>query len=165
MISIVIPLYNKELSITNTLRSVFAQTFQKFEVLIVNDGSTDRSMELMRKFDVGRITFFNQVITGVSRARNHGISEARFQWVAFLDGDDVWKENHLERIVSMMELFPGELIYATSFKFSDRDLQINSNRKSSVYKIDNYFASPHNLLWTSIVVVNKECFFKVGGFN
>lgn len=96
MFSVIIPLYNKEKSIFNTLNSVLDQTFFDFEIVIVNDGSTDKSLEVVQQFTDPRIKIVNKTNDGVSSARNRGIEEASNEWIAFLDGDDLWKENHLE---------------------------------------------------------------------
>src|SRR5690554_7052561 len=96
MFSVVIPLYNKELSINNTIQSVLNQTFQDYEIVVVNDGSTDKSLEVVKQINDFRIRIINKLNGGVSSARNRGIEESKFDWIAFLDGDDLWMENHLE---------------------------------------------------------------------
>src|SRR5690554_4399870 len=96
MFSIVIPLYNKEQSVNNTLQSVLNQTFTEFEVVIVNDGSTDNSVEKVEAFNDPRIRLIHQANAGVSAARNKGIKEANYEWIAFLDADDLWMEDKLE---------------------------------------------------------------------
>ena len=83
MISIVIPLYNKEQQIGKTLESVFAQSFQDYEVVIVNDGSTDKSVEIVEGMADKRIRLINQKNSGVSAARNKGIQESRGEYIAF----------------------------------------------------------------------------------
>ena len=93
MFSVVIPLYNKELSIINTIQSVLDQTFQNFEIVVVNDGSTDRSVEMVEQFNDPRIRIINKSNGGVSSARNRGIQEAKYELVAFLDADDFWEQN------------------------------------------------------------------------
>src|SRR5690606_27197086 len=95
MFSIVIPLYNKELSVGNTIHSVLNKRFQDFEVLLVNDGSTDNSANAVEKINDARIRLITQTNLGVSAARNRGITEAKFEWIAFLVSDDLWLENHL----------------------------------------------------------------------
>jgi len=91
MFSVVIPLYNKERSVKNTIESVLNQTFQDFEVIVVNDGSTDNSLEVVKSFNDERIRIINQKNSGVSSARNRGIKEAKYEWIAFLDADDLWE--------------------------------------------------------------------------
>lgn len=167
MFSVVIPLYNKELSIQNTIQSVLEQTYQEFEIIVVDDGSTDNSAERVREISDSRVKLVQQKNQGVSAARNKGIQEARHEWIALLDGDDLWKHNHLEEILRMMHEFPDEKVYVTSFKYSNNQAMYEHNRPSSIFKIKNYFkeALKEKLVWTSIVVINKECFDKVGMFN
>ena len=96
MISIVIPLYNKAHTIVHTLNSVFRQTYQDFEVVIVDDGSTDGGADVVRQhFADDRIRIFRQENQGVSVARNNGIEYARAEYVALLDGDDEWHPEYL----------------------------------------------------------------------
>lgn len=97
MFSVIIPLYNKESQIKKTLESVLNQTFKDFEIVIVNDGSIDKSIEVVESFDDNRIRIINQNNSGVSQARNRGIIEANRKWIAFLDADDLWKPNKLEK--------------------------------------------------------------------
>lgn len=117
MISVVIPLYNKEKSIITTLKSVLAQTYTDWELIIVDDGSTDRSADIVREFfSTLRIEDFKfQIISqknaGVSAARNTGILAAKGEYVAFLDGDDLWGKNFLKELVRLMEDYPGKSIY------------------------------------------------------
>ena len=109
MISVVIPLYNKEKSIEQTLNSVLAQTYTDFECIIVNDGSTDKSPCLVEKWLSVRneeqdthFCLINKENGGVSSARNRGIEAARGDIVAFLDGDDLWESNKLEKQIQFM---------------------------------------------------------------
>lgn len=167
MISVVIPLYNKELSIKSTIQSVLHQTYRDFEIIVVNDGSTDNSSSIVDSINDDRIRIINQTNQGVSAARNRGITEAQFEWVAFLDGDDLWKENHLEEVNKMMTVFPDEKVYATSFEYSDARKMFRHTRKKSIFKINNYFkeALKESLVCTDIVVINKICFDCVGCFD
>ncbi|WP_218689534.1 glycosyltransferase family 2 protein [Psychrobacter sp. BF1] len=167
MFSIVIPLYNKELSITNTINSVLRQTYQKFEIIIVNDGSTDASVKAVESIKDDRIILIHKHNEGVSSARNSGIYEARYEWIALLDGDDLWEPNHLEEIIKMMKIFPKHSVYATSFKCSDKRKMFKHIRKNSIFEIQNYYveALSEYIMWTSIVVIKKECLSIVGGFN
>ena len=114
MISIVIPLYNKEQTIVNTLNSVFKQTYSNFEIVIINDGSTDNSVKIINQnFDDARIRIINQKNAGVSAARNKGIEESRGEWISFLDGDDEWLPNYLEEVQKAIEKYPNNSIIIT----------------------------------------------------
>ena len=97
MISVIIPLYNKEPIIEKSLRSVLSQDYDNFEVVVVNDGSTDRSAEIVKSIDDPRIRLIEQENGGPSKARNTGVKNAKGEWIVFLDADD--------------ELLPGALKY------------------------------------------------------
>lgn len=98
MFSIIIPLFNKEDYITDTLNSVTCQTFSDFEVIVVNDSSTDNSLNIARKYEKADSRFKVYTIPngGVSKARNYGINKAKGEYVCFLDADDIWKDNYLD---------------------------------------------------------------------
>lgn len=105
--SVVIPLYNKAHTIVSTMATVINQIYKNFEVVIVDDGSTDNGAELVRShFDDPRIRIIHQENAGVSAARNRGIEEARGLWVAFLDGDDEWHPEYLSIMCCAIEKFP-----------------------------------------------------------
>lgn len=167
MLSIVIPLYNKELSVGNTIHSVLNQRFQDFEVLVVNDGSTDNSANAVEKINDARIRLITQTNLGVSAARNRGITEAKFEWIAFLDSDDLWLENHLEEVANMITAFPAEKFFTTSFIYSDDRKLFKHKRHSTIFKVENYFkeATKELLVWTGTAVIYKECFNSMGLYN
>src|SRR5690606_33358398 len=168
MFSVVIPLYNKELSVKNTIQSVLDQTFQEFEIVIVNDGSTDDSVTVVETFNDSRIRLIHQKNQGVSAARNRGIEEAKYEWICFLDADDLWKDNHLEEIVKMMKSYPDEKVFVTSFEYSSGRKMMGDPKQSEIYKINNFFTEYlkfKNLMWTSTVVIHNTCVQKSGMFN
>jgi len=167
MFSVVIPLYNKERSIQSTLRSVLNQTVQDFEVVVVNDGCTDASLAKVKEMNDPRIRIVDKPNGGVSSARNRGVQEAKYDWIALLDGDDLWKQNHLQEFLKMTELFPCEKVFATSFEFSDKSDTFRHPRKAAVSKIENYFkeAQREYLLCSSNVLLHKACFQTTGCFN
>lgn len=167
MFSVVVPLYNKELSIQNTINSVLNQTNQNFEIVVIDDGSTDNSAEKVRAIKDPRVRLIQQKNQGVSAARNRGIKESRYEWVALLDGDDLWEVHHLEEVTKMMKQYPNEKIYVTSFKYSDNREMFKHTRDKDIFLVKNYFqeAVLESLIWTSIIVINKECFQNIGCFN
>ena len=113
-ISVVIPLYNKEKSITKTLDSVLAQTYTDFEIIVVDDGSTDNSLNVVvRIMELYRdkIRVIHKENGGVSSARNRGSREAKGEYVAFLDGDDIWHPDFLQEMVRLIHDYPGAAIY------------------------------------------------------
>jgi|SRR5690554_6728650 len=165
MFSIVIPLYNKEQSVTNTLQSVLNQTFTEFEVVIINDGSTDRSVEVVEGFNDPRIRLIHQKNQGVSAARNKGIKEANYEWICFLDADDLWRENHLSTLRNMIETYPEYKAFCNSFIRSSEE--INQNNEIVFKVIDDYFKEGLKsfFFWTSVVCIHKTVFDVVGVFN
>ena len=106
LVSVIIPAYNKASTICSTVESVLKQTFQDFEIIVVDDGSMDDTKERAMAFG-NRIRFFQQERGGVSAARNRGIQEARGEFVAFLDGDDLWMPRKLELQLSCLEREKG----------------------------------------------------------
>jgi glycosyltransferase involved in cell wall biosynthesis len=97
-ISVVIPLFNKARSLPSTLATALRQTFADFEVLVIDDGSTDSGPEFVEQIADPRIRLIRQSNQGVSAARNRGIQAARGAWIAFLDADDLWRDHHLEEL-------------------------------------------------------------------
>ena len=94
--SVVIPVYNKEKEIRSTLETVLVQSFIDFEVVLVDDGSSDGSMEIVKGIKDSRIRLFSQKNQGVSAARNAGIRQAVGQYIALLDADDRWEPSYLK---------------------------------------------------------------------
>jgi glycosyltransferase involved in cell wall biosynthesis len=114
--SVVIPLYNKALHIERALRSVFDQTVQDFEIIVINDGSSDHGPGIVEKLRDERIRLIDQPNQGASSARNRGIEAAQHNFVAFLDADDEWLPDYLYNIRILIKNFPGCGVYATGYQ-------------------------------------------------
>ncbi len=125
--SIVIPLYNKDKSIANTIKSVLVQTFTAFEIIIINDGSTDAGLEVAKNIIDNRITLITTKNQGVSAARNLGIENSTGEVIAFLDADDYWYPNHLEQIFQLFKSFPNCGLYATNYEIFYNSKKIVTN--------------------------------------
>lgn len=114
--SVVIPLWNDAAHIERAIRSVLEQTVQPLEILIVDDGSTDNSADVVRQMESTPILrLICQPNAGVSAARNRGIAEAKGDYIAFLDSDDEWMSNHLEVIDHLIDKFPHCGLFGTSY--------------------------------------------------
>lgn len=113
--SVVIPMYNVENYIKATIFSVLGQTFKDYEVIVVNDGSSDSSAEIVSSIKDDRIILVNQYNEGVSSARNTGIRHANGEYIAWLDGDDIWHPQHLEMAYTALTQHPNIDWYASRY--------------------------------------------------
>lgn len=113
--SVVIPLFNKRRHIKKTIESVLGQTYSDYEIVVINDGSTDGSAEIAESIKDQRLRVINQENGGVSRARNIGIREARGVYICFLDADDLWHEDYLAEVYSAIKDDPARDFIATRF--------------------------------------------------
>lgn len=170
-ISIIIPLYNKEAYIKNTINNVLLQTYKNFELVIVNDGSQDQGPEIVQSFRDSRIKLINKANGGVSSARNVGIANAKYDYIAFLDADDEWLPNHLEVINSLIDQYGAKAdVFVTNFARKYPDGSIITNRKVDELKhgiITNYFkeALKKAVIHTSCVCISKKALNNVNGFD
>ncbi|EKC57918.1 glycosyl transferase, group 2 family protein [human gut metagenome] len=173
MISIVIPLYNKKDQVSNTIATVLAQTYQDFEVIIVNDGSTDDSVAEVEKVQDSRIRLIHQQNAGVSVARNRGIEASKGDLIAFLDADDEWNPGYLESQYQLFRKYPDCSVFACNYEFRDVEGKVTPTiiRKLSFAEEDgiltNYFevaSCSHPPLWTSAIMVKKNAIQAIGGF-
>lgn len=159
--SIIIPLYNKERMILRTLYSVLTQTYENFEIIIIDDGSTDKSVELIsKKCADDRIHLIRQKNSGVSSARNRGIESATGHYIAFLDADDEWMPYYLENVVMAIEKYPDAALYSTPG--FHRDLKTGCGLNALLRKYQNkieivdIFKCAKLCAQTSGVVLNKR---------
>jgi Glycosyltransferases, probably involved in cell wall biogenesis len=168
MFSVVIPLYNKENNIALTINSVLNQDFHDFEVLIVNDGSTDNSLSVVEKIADERVRVIDKSNGGVASARNMGIQAASYDWIAFLDGDDLWKPDYLSKMKKLINDFPEASFWGCQFIKQEKghDRIANSIHGKRGY-VNNFFQKQAEalLISSSSVIIRKDCFEKVGYFN
>lgn len=168
--SVIIPLYNKEKFIKNTLESVLNQTFEDFELLIVNDGSTDSSEAVVQSFSDKRIHYFHKTNEGVSAARNFGIERSNSQYIAFIDADDRWHPDFLEKMKLLVQSFPNYKVFACALKIETPNRTFSA-RYSFAHRgesqVVNYFEASmkQTVLSGSSVVFHCEVFQNVGLFD
>ncbi|NQY28604.1 MAG: glycosyltransferase family 2 protein [Flavobacteriaceae bacterium] len=115
--SVIIPLYNKEAHILDTLKSIFDQNFKDYEIIIVNDGSTDNSWEKIKDLENSKLKTFNNENQGVSQARNFAMKQAKGDYFTFLDADDIWGENHLQDLFKLTLDYPNCGLYCTNYTY------------------------------------------------
>lgn len=169
--SIVVPLYNKESSVGNSLRSVLSQTVTDFEIVVVDDGSTDRSCQVVEQLSDSRIRLVRKANGGVSSARNEGVRLARHELVAFLDADDSWAPDYLERMDALIDMSPTAALYGCAY------MEIHPDGSRIPAKIDlapghrgyldTFFDVNRNVCvyHPSGSIVRKDRFLELGGFD
>lgn len=129
LVSIIMPNYNSEKYIEATIKSVLAQTYQNWELLFVDDCSSDRSLEIAQSFEDERITIlFTDKNGGAALARNKAIEKARGKWIAFLDSDDLWMPEKLEKQITYMQ--NNDI----SFSYTDYEVIDENNKTVSIFK-------------------------------
>jgi glycosyltransferase involved in cell wall biosynthesis len=165
MVSVIIPTYNRAWIVKESILSVLAQTFQDYELIVVDDGSTDHTQAILDEFQ-DRIEVIHQKNSGVSAARNHGVDASKGKWIAFLDSDDLW--------------MPGKLAIQTKFFASNPDIRICQTeeiwiRNGCRINPKKYHKKPSGeiflpslslcLVSPSAVMMEKEFFTLMGGFD
>lgn len=171
--SVVIPLLNKGASVESALLSVVAQEFEDFEVIVVDDGSTDDGPEVVSRLRDCRIRLVRQKHSGVSVARNRGVAESRASHIAFLDADDLWEPTFLSAIFDLVSRHPDACLYATGYKIVGLG-RVHTVRCAADFRDDvqpevirHFFraawSGPFPVI-TSCVCVSKHALESIGGF-
>lgn len=168
--SVIIPVYNKEKFIENTIKSVLKQSFSDFELILVNDGSTDESVTKIESFSDSRITYYTKENGGASSARNFGLEKAKANYITFLDADDYWYPDFLQEMASSIEEFPNHKIFSAAIEVESDKVVFPSQysiKKSSEREIVDYFVASMKttIICTSCAVFEKSVFEKVGHFD
>ena len=177
-ISVIIPCYNAERYIVSAISSVFAQDWPNLEVVVVDDGSSDRSAELICA-SFPEVRLVQQLNQGIAVARNHGIACAQGDWIAFLDADDIWLPGKLQAQWDTLSAIPGTRMCHTAFEFWTSTepspepaflaaLQRRSGDRKRWLGVSGWIY-PQLLLdcavWTSTVLVHRSVFSEVGPFD
>lgn len=182
MFSIIIPLYNKAPYIRKALDSVFDQSFQNFEIIIVNDGSTDNSLEVLEDYLdelkqvdnvlLAKITVMDQINQGVSNTRNNAVKIAKNEYLAFLDADDWWERDFLSEMKQFIDQFPTAGLWASSYfvvKNKSRRLVrlgIDPDFEKGIINYYKVYAKTLEMpVWTGAVVMKKSVFDEENGFK
>ena len=171
--SVVITVYNKEDFVQATVESVLNQSVQDFEIIIVNDASTDDSANVIKNIDQAAINYIElPQNVGASAARNIGIKSAKGSFIALLDGDDIWDSYYLAEIVSLIHVFPQHHVFATAvFKeYIGKTTASNysfDNPNEDTFLDLNYFESSYknSLLTSSSAVIHKSVFNDIGFYD
>jgi len=166
MFSIIIPYYNKAEYIQRCIDSVLNQSYIDYEIIIINDGSTDEGLNFLSTINSNKIRLITQENKGVSEARNTGIKNAKKQFIAFLDADDCWHNNYLESMKYIIDNEKNVKIIGSNYS-RESDFLINNYNKINYFKFDDYFKiAIKNTFFTSSSTIIESSFFEVNnGFN
>lgn len=170
MFTVVIPLYNKENSIRETLKSVLNQKFSDFEIIVVNDGSTDSSRANAAEIDDDRIKIIDQPNNGISHARNRAIRQSSFHYIAMIDADDLWEPEYLEEQYKMIMDFPEAGMWGTawdSYSNSKRHPRDHGIKQGFRGYVASYFTMDKrgHLFIPSATVLDKKATISIGLFD
>ncbi len=171
--TVIIPLYNKEKYISGAIESILNQTFIDFELLIINDCSTDKSAEIATDFLSEKVRIIHhEKNSGLAATRNTGIKKANSNYVTFLDADDVWKPNFLEKIFHLIQNFPEARIFGTNYEeIWDKTVKKPHNNSDSLPKnfvgYVNFFKMnlKQGIYNHGSVCLHKEVYENVGFYN
>ncbi|HNR49267.1 MAG TPA: glycosyltransferase family 2 protein [Bacteroidia bacterium] len=156
--SVIMPVYNRAELVKETIDSVLRQTFRDFELICINDGSTDNTLEVLSELEKidSRIKVISHENKGRCQARNSGIAHANGRWMAFLDSDDFYLDNHLETLQNLIKRFPSFSGIATELVFEDR---IRDHNKCRYYR-DFVVLSLDDFADTNPISLNQFCYNK-----
>lgn len=154
VVSIVVPAYNAEKTILETIQSIQAQTFADFELIVINDGSTDRTLEILSTVEDPRLKVFSYENGGLPVARNRGIQQSTGQFISFIDADDLWTADKLEAQLTALEQHPKAGVAYSWTSFIDENSQFLYTRDPLPYTgdvyprllIENFISSGSNIL-------------------
>jgi len=171
--SVVIPLYNKEKYVENALKSILSQTFTDYEVLIINDSCTDKSVEKVIPFLSEKIKLIHHSENkGLSASRNTGIENASTNYIAFLDADDLWKPTFLETIHRLVINFPEARIFGTNYEevYQNKTYQPHNGSDALAENFEGYINFfkinvKQGIYNHGSVCIHKEVYGKVGNYN
>ena len=174
LVSVIIPAYNRAHTVGRSVDSVLYQTYRPLEVIVVDDGSTDGTAAALDVFG-NRIIVISQPNGGPSSARNHGVANSKGEFIAFLDSDDTWSPEKLERQVRLMvsagpqvpccvcnaRCMVDGLSVGTSFEIAE----VNCDLAVGYWMNPAELISTRFLLFNQVVVIRREAFVEVGGFK
>jgi glycosyltransferase involved in cell wall biosynthesis len=171
--TVIIPLYNKEKYIENAIKSVLNQTFTDFNLVIVNDCSTDKSVEIASKYISDTVEIIHhKKNAGLAAARNSGIKNSNSNYITYLDADDLWKPTFLESIFQLIQNFPEARIFGTNYEEIWGAVIKNPLNGSEILPIDftgyiNFFKInvKQGIYTHGSVCFHKEVFEKIGYYN
>lgn len=162
--SVVIPLFNKRPFIAQTLASLAAQTLPPCEVLVIDNGSSDGGDRLVEELALPGLRLLREPVKGPGPARNCGIAAASSPWIAFLDADDLWAPDHLERLAEAIAQCPEAALIGTGFRAVTDPVVPPPGGPAKAREIDYFAGRSADLIWTSAVAARRQAVLDCGGF-
>jgi glycosyltransferase involved in cell wall biosynthesis len=164
-VSVIIPTYNRESTLSRAIDSVLKQTYRNFEVIVVDDGSTDNTSRVIEKYK-DRIRYYSKLHSGVSAARNLGLEKSEGTWVSFLDSDDYWLPKKLESQMEYLRKNPDIMIVQTDEYWMRNDKIVNPMKKHKKYSGWIFeHCLPLCIVSPSAVLIHQKVFNDVGVFD
>ena len=165
-VSVIMPAYNVAPYLEEALQSVFAQSFTDYEIVVVDDGSTDNTLSLARSFEP-RIRVLTKTNTGPSAARNLGFQHAQGEYLAWLDSDDLWHQDFLQTQVALLDAHPAvALVYTESRVFIQQGTQrVVIDKIGYTVKPDLKLLLYGDCVPTSSIVMRRRCYEELGDMN
>jgi glycosyltransferase involved in cell wall biosynthesis len=175
LVSVIIPAYNCACFIGDALNSVFGQTYRPIEVIVVDDGSSDETADIVRSYQ--SVRYIRQNNHGPSAARNTGIRAAKGEYIAFLDADDLWVAEKLSEQVALLEACPKASLAFANMRLVSQESGHEPSMFEKYHLTANFFGhdrlvvdAPAKLVWsnfipTSTVIVRKQALVDAGGFD
>lgn len=170
LVSIIIPAYNSEKYISETISSVLNQTYSNFELIIINDGSTDNTQDIIEAYckqDI-RVITFNKKNSGVSDSRNFGLNFSKGKYISFLDSDDIWLQDNLEKKINILKNTPDiDAIYSFCEIIDENSIKTGIIKKGQhLFTLENILLWEANYITIPSGLIFKESIIKsVNGFN
>lgn len=166
--SVIVPLYNKVGEVTATLGSVLSQTLAPREVIVIDNGSTDGSVEAVQAIADPRVRLLHEARRGPGPARNRGIAVASEAWLAFIDADDLWAPNHLEVLDALIARHPDCPLVGSGFRWATLPVSPPPADRAAVNapsrEIDFFAGKNCDRIWTSAVAARRGAVIAAGGF-
>jgi len=172
--TVIMPIYNKKPHIQRAVSSVLNQSFSKFELILIDDASTDGSLEVVKQFNDDRIRLFKRDEPGPGgyAARNLGIENARADWIAFLDADDEWCPDYLDNMVNLSKKYPNASVLASAWFIAWDEMSVlnpyaKNKRGDRCFDTSEYLKvhiKGDDLIHTNVVIITKAMFQQAGGF-
>ena len=164
-VSIIIPTYNRKACVLEAVDSVLAQTYEDFELIVVDDGSTDGTRKALEQYGE-RLHYLCQANQGVSAARNSGLALSQGEFIAFLDSDDLWLPKKLAIQIAFMDQHPQAQICYTDELWIRRGVRVNPKKRHAKYSGEIYsHCLPLCIISPSSVLMRRGLFEQVGGFD